>query len=151
MVLIDESSGDKKPLIGQVLIQRKVITEEQLKKALQLQRKEKSYIGEILIKLGYLEEKDVVAALVLQCSIPYIAVNKYNIDKKILELIPREMAKELYIIPLDLVGKVLSVVMVDPLNEEIKNKITQKTGCQIASFIATKAEIEDAILKSYNK
>ena len=56
--------------------------------------KNKGLVGEILIQLGYIEEIDVVVALIMQCGIPYIAVNKYNLDKEVLKLIPEKIARE---------------------------------------------------------
>ena len=76
----------KQPL-GKVLIKRKVITQEQLDQALEVQKREEGYIGEILVKLGYVDERDIVAALVVQSNLPYIAVDKYEIDKSIIQLI----------------------------------------------------------------
>ena len=62
-----------KVLLGEILIQRKRITREQLEAALQTQKKEGGYIGEILVRLGLLDERDIVVALVIQCGLPYIA------------------------------------------------------------------------------
>ena len=72
----------KKQLLGQILIKRKMITQEQLQHALDYQKKEGGVVGETLIKLGYVTERDIVVALIVQCGLPYIAVNKYDIDKK---------------------------------------------------------------------
>ena len=140
-----------KQKLGEILIKRNVITQEQLDQALELQKKENRYIGEILVKLGFLEERDVVVALVLQCDLPYIAVNKYDIDKSVLGLIADEFARKHTIIPLDKVGKVLSVVMANPLDDALKFEIENKTQCRVAPFIATKSEIVEAIDRYYGK
>ena len=141
---------DRQP-IGHILLKRGLINEKQLEEALALQKKQKGLVGEILIQLGYIEEIDVVVALIMQCGIPYIAVNKYNLDKEVLKLIPEKIAREFLLIPLDRVGQVLSVVMADPLNDTIKQKIEEITQCQVAPFVATKTEIIKAIERSYKK
>lgn len=140
---------EEKLLLGEILIKRNCITEEQLKAALELQKKEKAFLGEILVKLGYLDERDIVVALVLQCDLPYIAINKYDVDDKVLKLIPKEVALKEKVIPLDRVGDILSVVMINPLNVEKKKYLEQMTKCQLATFICTKTELEDAIAKLY--
>ena len=135
--------------LGEILIKRNIITAQQLETALELQKKEKAYLGEILIRLGYLEERDILVALVVQCNLPYIAIRNYNIERDIVALIPSEVARKYHVIPLDRVGNILSVVMADPLNESIKQELIKRTSCDIAPFIATKAEIAEAIDRYY--
>ncbi len=141
----------QRPLLGQILLKRHVITARQLAEALKIQKKEERFIGEILVNLGYLQEIDIVVALIIQCGFPYIAVNKYDIDLRVIKLIPEEVARNLHVIPLDRVGDVLSVVMANPLNQSLKDQLRQITGCRIATFIATKTEIDEAIARSYGR
>ena len=140
---------EEKLLLGEILIKRKCITEEQLKAAIEQQKKEKVFLGEILVKLGYLEERDIVVALIVQCGLPYIAINKYAVDREVLKLIPKEVAMKEKVVPLDRVGDVLSVVMINPLNVEKKLYLAQMTKCRLATFICTKTELEEAIAKLY--
>lgn len=151
MGFAEDSPAKKPPLIGEILVHRNIITEKQLTQALELQEKEKEFLGEILVKLGYLQERDIVVALIVQCGLPYIAVNKYEIDPQVIKLIPEELARSLQVIPLDRVGNVLSVVMTNPLNPSMKEQLEQITGCKVASFITTKSEIVDAIGRFYRK
>lgn len=151
MVYLRRDIIAKKQLIGQILIKRGMISKEQLQHALDHQKKEGGVLGEILIKLGYVTERDIVVALILQCGLPYIAVNKYEIDKRVIELIPAKTARQFHIMPLDRVGDVLSVVMANPLDAVMIDEIQHITGCKVATFIATKAEIDEAINKWYGK
>ena len=151
MLFDQEDVSTHRPLIGEILVKRRLITLQQLNEALEVQKKETGFLGEILLKLGYLEERDIVVALVVQCSLPYIAVNKYEIDPKVLELVPEKVAKEFHAVPLDRVGDVLSMVMVNPLSEELKAQLEKITGCKIATFIATRSEINEAIARWYKK
>ena len=138
-----------KPLIGEILIKRKRITQEQLNHALETQKKENGFVGEILVKLGYVEERDIVVALVVQCGLPYIAINKYTIAPEILKLIPKDIAQKEKVVPLDRIGDILSVVMMNPLSQEAKQRLEALTKCRIATFISTKSEIEEAIAQLY--
>ena len=135
--------------IGNILIKRGLITEGQLNNALSIQKEEKILLGEILTRLGYLEEIDIVVAVIIQCSLPYIAINKYDLEKDVLDMVSAETARAHHVIPLDKVGDVLSVVMSDPLNEEIKKELEEKTECKIATFIATKSEVDEAVKRWY--
>jgi len=138
-----------KVLLGEILIQRKKITREQLESALQAQKQKGGFIGEILVNFGLLDERDIVVALVIQYGLPYIAVNKYTIDPQIVSLIPKEVAQKEKVIALDRIGEILSVVMASPLTDDKKKYLETLTKCQIATFISTKAEIEEAIARNY--
>ncbi len=149
MTALEKLPEIEKPLLGEILVQRKVITPEQLKEALEIQKKEKQFLGEILVKLGYIEERDIVVALIIQYNLPYIAITKYDIDKEILQLVSAEIAREFHLIPLDRVGNVLSVVMADPLNMTVRKKLEEMTQCKVATFIATETEIDEAVARWY--
>ena len=137
-------------LIGEILMKRKRITQAQLDHALAVQQKEKGFVGEILVKLGYIDERDIVVALVVQCGLPYIAVNKYNVAPEVLKAIPREVAVRERMVPLDRIGGILSVVMVNPLNEDKKMELEALTNSRIATFITTKSELDEAINRFYH-
>ncbi|MBF0521464.1 MAG: hypothetical protein HQL24_00240 [Candidatus Omnitrophica bacterium] len=141
----------KKELLGQILINRDLITSEQLRYALKLQKKERGYLGDVLVKYGFVDEKDVMVALVVQCNFAYIAIDRYDIDPKLTELVPREMACRAHVVPLEQVGDVLSIVMANPLDFSIKEELQKLTKCHIASFIATRVEIDNAINRCYPK
>lgn len=139
----------KKRFLGEILIDRKKITPLQLERALNVQKRDGGYLGEILVKLDFIEEQDVIAALVIQCHLPYIAVDRYEINREVLALVPREIAYQHCIVPLDRVGDILSLVMLDPLDMDVRSDVCQRTHCRIAPFISTRREIERAISQCY--
>jgi len=138
-----------KVLLGEILIQRKKISREQLDSALETQKQKGGYVGEVLVSMGLVDERDIVVALVIQCGLPYIAVNKYSIDPGIVKLIPKDVAQKEKVIALDRIGEILSVVMVNPLTDDKKSYLEGLTKCRIATFISTKGEIEEAINRNY--
>ena len=144
-------SAPAKHKLGEILVHKKIITPAQLANALEVQKNEKGYLGETLIRLGFVDERDILVALVVQCNLPYIAVQNYDVEKGIVNLIPEALARKYHVIALDRVGNILSVVMADPLNEEIRTELIRITQCKIAPFIATRAEIEEAIKRLYNQ
>lgn len=145
----DKNIVCKKRFLGEILLERKKIAPEQLELALRNQRREGGYLGEILVKLGFLEEQDVIAALVIQCHLPYIAVDRYAINHEVIALVPRELACRHCIVPLDRVGDVLSLVMLDPLDMGLRADVGHRTKCRVAPFISTRREIERAINQCY--
>ncbi len=131
--------------LGEILLDRKLVNENQLDAALKSQKKEPDYVGKTLIKMGFVSEQDVMIALGIQCHLPYIAIDKCQVNKTIVSLIPKEYALRHHVMPLDKVGKILSVVVEAPLNDQMRNELFSLTHCQIASFVATRSEIERAI------
>ena len=145
MILGDQFFSANKNFLGEILVARGVVTPEQLAQALEVQKKEAGFIGEILVNLGYAEERDIVVALIVQCNFAYIAIDKYELDRSVISLIPEDVARKYHLIPLDRVGDVLSVVMSNPLDISVKAEIQRLTHCRVAPFIATKVEIQRAL------
>ncbi|MBF0387180.1 MAG: hypothetical protein HQL20_04920 [Candidatus Omnitrophica bacterium] len=144
-----KSCLDRK-LIGEILVERGLITQRDLDLALEHQKTcPGSFLGEILIRLGVLSEIDIVTALVVQCNLPYIAVSKHIVDAEVVRLIPAEMARRERVVPLDRIGTVLSIVMAGPLNDAFRHKVEEVTGCKIAMFITTPTEIDNALNRFY--
>lgn len=145
----NKQSIPKKDLLGEILIKRGLISRDQLNEALDIQKEYDIYLGDVLIKHGFVKEKDVVVALVVQCNLPYIAVDQYSISKKTVKLIAKDVALANNIIALELVGDVLSVVMANPLDLDLRETLEKVTNYRIAPFIATREEINKAIKKYY--
>ena len=145
-----DNNQSKEPL-GEILIKRGLIKPDQLAKALEIQSKETGLIGEILLKLGFISETDIVVALVMQNNLPYVAINKYDLNQDVVRLIPEETARQFHVVALEKNGEVLSVVMEDPLNPIVRAKLEEVTKCRIVPFIATKTEIDQTINKWYGK
>lgn len=141
----------KRQLLGEILIKRGIITAQQLDQALEAQKKDPGFIGQTLVRLGYAEEIDIVVAIILQCNLPYIAADRYEIDRSIITLVSKEFVRKHHVLPLDRVGDVLSVIMLDPLDIACKAELQRMTQCRIAPFIATRREIDDAIDRWYGK
>src|SRR4030042_2487153 len=89
--------------LGGVLISEGIITEEQLKEGITLQQKDGGKIGEALVKLGYVNEEQIVIALSKQLSIPYVSLASGKLkptpDQNLEELIPHEFAIRNVVLP----------------------------------------------------
>ena len=118
---------------------------------MKLQKKENKFIGEILTDLGFVSEKDIVAALSSQWHFPYISINQYEIKKEVLNVISGETAFRDKVVPLDCVGNILSVVMSNPLEVSITQKLKEVTNCEIVPFISTRMEIDQALNNFYGE
>lgn len=138
--------------IGDVLIEEQLITEEQLKKALEQQKNstEGKRLGDILIELGYVSELQFIQCLSKRLKIPFINLNNYPIMTEITQLIPEAVARRYHLVPIAKKDHLLTVAMSDPMNLMAIEEIKLITKCQINPVISTKQEIESIIRRCYS-
>ncbi|MFH1339034.1 MAG: hypothetical protein ABIH40_04255 [Candidatus Omnitrophota bacterium] len=138
-------------LLGELLIERQAITSEQLNKALDVQKEKGGLIGEILVQMGSAKEEDIAQALTAQYGFPYLPLENYEIDTEIIKLIPKNVAKQYLIIPVDRLGNNLSIALANPLSSETVEKVEKITGLNLQVFVSTASDIRKAIDKYYNE
>ena len=139
-----------KKRIGEILIENGSITPVQLKQALEQQKKEPGkLLGKILFELGFVTEEDIVVALATQFNVPYLPIGNFNLSDTASELIPKELIQKYMCIPLERVDNLLTVVMVDPTNEEAIREIEAVTKCKVQTFVATTSEIATVIQQRF--
>jgi type IV pilus assembly protein PilB len=135
--------------LGQLLITSNIITEGQLKEALDLQRREGGRIGTNLVKLGYVTEDKLVAFLSRQYNVPAINLSDYKIDPSLLKLIPVDTARKYLIMPVARVGATLTVAMVDPSNVFAIDDVKFRTGYNVEVVVMSESSIVDAMSSGY--
>lgn len=139
-----------KQKLSDLLIKNKVITEEQLKEAVNVQRQKGGHLSRILVQLGFVTERDLVRILSQEFKIPSINLDRISIDPEVVKIIPVQIARFYQAIPISRLKKQLTVVMADPLNVLALDEIKALTGYEIRPVIATEAEITQAIDKYYS-
>lgn len=92
------------------------ISEEQVRYALKVQQETGVFFGEVLAKEGVLGNQSLVSYLAKNCKIPHIGLLDYLIDKSLLALIPEEICWKYHLLPVDKMGRNLTIAMVNPLN-----------------------------------
>ena len=138
-------------LLGEILIERKVVTQEQFQQALSIKEKKGGLIGEILVEMGFAKEEDIAQTITAQYGFPYLPLDSYEIDPEIIKLVPQSLATECLCIPVDRLGNSLSMAMSNPLDNEVMEKIEKLTGFKIQVFVSTSGDIRRAIEKYYKK
>ncbi len=140
----------KKKRLGEMLVAGGLITEEQLKKALDEQKKRGGKVGEVLVDLGFVSEHDMATFLGRQLNLPYIEIEKQLVDTDIVGMIPGTMARRVIALPLYKDKEALVVAMADPLNIFGLDDIKKATGKEIRLVIATRSDILKAINRYYD-
>jgi type IV pilus assembly protein PilB len=141
--------GEEKKSFGDFLIGLGVITADQLKKASQEQRQKGERLEQAIVRLEYAKEELALQCLADYFNLPYVDLDTYLIDEKVVKMIPEEMARRHTLIPLFKIGSALTVAMTNPLNllalDELRNKV--KTDVEIV--ISTEKKIRKAIEQHY--
>jgi type IV pilus assembly protein PilB len=135
--------------LGQLLITSSIISEEQLKQALNVQKKEGGKLGTNLVKLGVITEEKLVAFLSRQYGVPAINLSEYKIDPSILKLIPADMAKKYLILPVARVGATLTITMADPSNVFAIDDVKFMTGYNVEVVVSSESAIIHGIASYY--
>ena len=137
--------------LGQLLLDNHIITEEQLKKALEIQKKEGGRLGSILVRIGFLSEEKLVAFLSQQYGVPAINLSDYKIDSSVTKFIPFQVAHKYLILPVARVGATLTVAMVDPSNVFALDDVKFMTGYNVEPVVAAESAIRQAINEYYGQ
>lgn len=137
--------------LGEILVERKVITPEQQAEAVKLQEKKGGLFGQILVELGYATEEAVAQAVTAQYGFPFLPLKSYMIDGDLLQLIPENVARQYCLVPVDRVGDSLAVAMADPLNVKAVEDIEMLNHCSVQIFVATMSDVAEAIERSYGE
>ena len=135
--------------IGEVLLERGVISAKQLEKAVTCQKEQGGLMGQILIKLGFITEEEVALALTAQYGFPYLPLDNYEIDRSLTEVLPEEMARQYCTIAIDRIGNALTLAMADPSNTKAIEDIELYTKCVVQTFVSTPSDILKAVEKYY--
>lgn len=142
----------QKKKLGDMLVETGFITQDQLDKALEVQRVKGGKLGDILSGLNYCGSEVLLAFLGNRCGVSYISLSEFGrILPEIIALIPGAMARQQTLIPLERVENVLTVAMSDPLNVSVTDDLKILTGCEIKVVIAAEKEIQTAVDQCYGK
>ena len=141
----------EKRQLGEVLIERGIITKAQLDKALAVQKQKGGLVGQILVILGFAKEEEIAQVLTVQYGFPYLPLENYELSKDVIRLVPENVAVQYGLIAVDKIGDTLTVAMANPLNVKAVEDIEFLTKCNVQVFVSTMSGINDAIKKFYAK
>ncbi|MBN1526001.1 MAG: hypothetical protein JW919_00240, partial [Candidatus Omnitrophica bacterium] len=137
--------------LTKILLDRKIVNQDSLQKAIAAQKEKNKPLGEILVEMGLATKNDLMIILSQELGIPPMNLSRYKIDPEILRLIPRKTAKHYKILPVSKMGTMLTLAMADPLNIFAIDDIKSLTGFKISPVITTDRDIQDAISKYYEE
>ena len=137
--------------LGDILVREGLITLEQLKRALQEQKSSGMRLGYTLVKLGFIEETEVTKMLARQYRMPAVDLSRFEVDPKILKLLPPDIATKHTVLPLKREGRTLTVAIADPNNVAAIEDIKFITRCDVFPVIAGEYTLRNAIDRYYQQ
>ena len=137
--------------LGELLLERGIIDEEQLARALKTQKERCGLIGQVLVSLGYAREEEIAQALTVQYGFPYLPLECYEVNVEAMKVIPQNVAEQYNLIAIDRIGDLLTIAMSNPLNVQAVEDIELLARCKIQVFVSTMTYITNAIKKYYVK
>ena len=141
---------ENKMQLGQLLLARGVVSEEQIDRALteQQDKGHRKLLGELLVEMGYCTENQIASALAEAYGVPYAQISPKLCDPKAVEILPREFVESHIVLPLFKVHDRLTVAVNEPTNVFLIDEIERISGCKVQVVCSTSKDIR-ATLQTY--
>ena len=138
---------NKKQRLGELLIEKGLVTEEQIQEALRLQVGGNRRLGYLLIKLGFINDDQLLDILSHQLEIPIVSIAD-QFSSEVKGTVPRYLCRKYSVIPLALEkDNILNLAMTDPSDDEAISDIENFTGLVVKPFLARHKDIETDLKK----
>ena len=141
--------------LGDLLVEKGLITEEQVKEALQIQRDtrtdtESKLLGDILIEKGYVTNDDIILAIQDQMSIEKVVLSDRKIPDSVLKVFNDvNFLKQNQCMPFEIENGLLKIAMTNPLQTQALDYIKLQTGLKVESYITTVNDVNAALDKYF--
>ena len=131
--------------IADVLIEDGLLLPSQLEEAVALQKKQGGRLLKLLTDHNYVTEQDMVISMGRCLDTPPINLSRVRVPEKVLELVPKDMARAYKLAPVCKLGNKLFVAMADPLNVLALDDLRQRTKMEIIPMITTERAVNEAL------
>ncbi len=135
--------------LGDILIKEGLITREQLHQALAEQRASKHRLGYVLVKLGLVQELEITKLLARQYRMPAVDLSRFDVDPKLVKLIPADLATKHVVLPLKREGRTLTIAMADPTDHGLLEDLKFITRYDLFPVIAGEYTLRALIERHY--
>jgi len=130
--------------LGDILMQQGAVPAEQLRQALEFQRQSNNtlLLGEVLLKLGFCTEEQIMQALAAGYGVPFARISPRVADPKVIDVLPREFLEKHIVLPLFKVKDRLTLAVNEPANVFLLEEVGRLTGCEVLVVCATTRDIK---------
>jgi len=138
-----------KDRLKEILINNKLLTQEQLEKALDIQKQKGGRLSDIIVNLKFIKESELISTLSEGLGLPLIDLKRCKIDYDVVKIIPIDIARQNQIIAISKMGNVITLAMADPLNIFAIDTVESLTGYKINPVISSGQDIAQTIELTY--
>ena len=133
--------------IGEVLVERGLITPDQVNAALDAQKRstERKLLGEVIVELAFCTAAQIAEALASTYDVPFARVAQNLVDPEVVGLLPREFIESNFVLPVFKVDNVLTVAVTEPSNVFLVEEIERLAECSVQIVAAVKSDIEETL------
>ena len=136
--------------LGEIFIKKKLVSAEQLEIALQEQTHTGEFLGEILIRLGFTKEENLLQVLSEQFNTRFVDLTRVRVNPLVLKMVPRGLAWEYKFLPIEVRNSVLLIAVSNPLDMWPMSVLQEKLDlAEVQTVLARKDDIVQAIQKYY--
>ncbi len=136
--------------LGETFIRKKLVTAEQLEAALQEQSYTGEFLGQILVRLGFAQEEELLKVLAEQFNTKFVSLEKVPVNPTVIKLVPGSLVFEHGFLPIEMRSGVLLVAISNPLDVWPLSVLQEKLGLiEVRTVLAKKSDIQQAIKKYY--
>ena len=139
-----------KERLQQILIRDNIITNEDLEKALEEQKRSGGDLSKILVQMKLISEENLTRVLSEGLGMPPIDISRLKIDPQVVKIIPKDIVEKYQIMPISKMGENLTLAMADPLNIFVIDNVKVLTGLNISPIIGRSSQIKQTIEKYYS-
>ncbi|BFK81022.1 ATPase, T2SS/T4P/T4SS family [Clostridium baratii] len=141
----------KKKRLGDLLVELGYITQKQVDEAIKIQKSTSKRLGRIFVEQGLITEESLMNLLELQLGIPRIDLESIDVNMTAVTTISEGLAKKYNLIPVKFNNGNLVIAMSDPLNVFAEEDVALSSGYKVEIGIASEEEIRNAIAKYYSR
>jgi general secretion pathway protein E len=137
--------------LGERLVARNLISRDELDQALELQKERNDKLGKILVDLGFIAQREVMAELSAQLSVPLVTIDAAPATGPEIDTLSPRFLRQSKIFPLAFDGNELTLAMADPLDFEVISSVASSTGLRVVPVLAVESELLEAIDRHYSE
>ena len=146
----DEPARVKKaPALGEILVERNTLTQDQLREAIERQQRSRKRLGELLMELGFADADSVLEGLSAQLGVPPTRVNSFTVTPEAMSCLSERIARKYTAVPMLKTGSTLVVATANPRDLQALDDLRFAAGCEIQTMIALESELQQALESFY--
>jgi len=138
-----------KHLLGQLLVERGLITLQDLERSLAEQKRTGELLGRVLVRLNILTDEQLMPVLADQVGMPYVHLTDARIEPDAIAKVPPKFASHYLLMPLALTNNTLQVAITDPFDVQTLDELKLLLDCNLQPVLASAREIQEAIQRHY--